>query len=120
MVQNVWCVRQTKKRETETTMAKSGTLPDYLHQKDVTVSDKIILTTEAATADPVMTNAITEADAGDSSTPEPVEPDSGEQEEKQSEYDSSNDEETTEEDLPEEAITLGTFTSVETSTFWWE
>ena len=49
-----------------------------------------------------MTNAITEADAEDSSTPAPVEPDSGKQEE-QSEYDSSNDEETTEEDLPEES-----------------
>ena len=67
----------------------------------------------------MMTNAITEADAEDSSTPAPVEPNNGKQEE-QSEYDSSNDEETTEEDLPEEAITLGTFTSVETSTFWWE
>ena len=49
----------------------------YLYQKDVTVSKKIILTTNTATADPVTTNAITEADAENSSM---VEPDSGEQE----------------------------------------
>ena len=75
----------------------------YLYQKDVTVSKKIILTTNTATADPVTTNAITEADAENSSM---VEPDSGEQEQKQSEYDSSSDEETTE-DLPEESDNLG-------------
>ncbi|KAL9969206.1 hypothetical protein ACROYT_G021396 [Oculina patagonica] len=107
-----WCktygasVRQRSVRQ-ETTMAKAGTLPDYLYQKDVTVSDKIILTSDAATAHPVATNAITEADAEDSSTFEPVEPNSGEPEEEQSEYDSSSDEETTEEDLREESDNLG-------------
>ena len=107
-----WCktygasIRQRSVRQ-ETTMAKAGTLPDYLYQKDVEVSDKIILTSDAATADPVTINAIAEADAEDSSTPDPVEPNSGEPEEEQSEYDSSSDEETTGEDLPEESDNLG-------------
>ena len=107
-----WCktygasVRQRSVRQ-ETTMAKAGTLPDYLYQKDVEVSDKIILTSDAATADPVTINAIAEADAEDSSTPDPVEPNGGEPEEEQSEYDSSSDEETTGEDLPEESDNLG-------------
>ena len=61
----------------------------------ITVSGKIVLTPRTAMADPVMTNAITEADTKDSSTPEPVEPNSREPEEEQSEYDSSSDEETT-------------------------
>ena len=74
-------VRQRSVRqETTITMAKAGTLPDCLYQKDVTVIDKIIFTSDSATADPVTTNAITEVDAEDSSTPEPVEPNSGEPE----------------------------------------
>ena len=77
VVQNVWCIRQTKKRETRNNYGKGWYTTGYLYQKDVTVSKKIILTTNTATADPVTTNAITEADAEDSSM---VEPDSGEQE----------------------------------------
>ena len=83
-----WCkmygafIRQRSVRQ-ETNMAKTGSLPDYLYQKDVTVSDKIIVTFNAATVDSVKTNAITEVDAKDSSTHECVEPNSGEPEEEQ-------------------------------------
>ena len=99
-------VKQRSVRQ-ETTMTKAGTLASYLYQKDFTVSDKIVLTCDAATADPVTTNAITEADAEDSSTPEPVEPNSAEPEKERSEYVSSSDEETTKDDLPEESDNLG-------------
>ena len=67
-------------------MTRAGTCT---YQKDVLyVSEKIVLTSDAPTADQV---TITDADAEVSSTPHPVEPDSGEPEE----CDSSSDEETT-------------------------
>lgn len=80
-------VRQRSERQ-ETTMARDGTLPDYLYQKKVPKSDKIILTSDSCTS---------EANDGVSSTPDPAEPDSTESEER-SEYDSSSDEEGPEED----------------------
>ena len=92
-------VRQRSERQ-ETTMARAGTLPDYLYQKEVPVSDKIILTSDSSTAEPV-TTADSNANAGDSSTPDPAEPDSTESDEL-SEYDSSSDEEEPEENLPAE------------------
>lgn len=82
-------IRQRRVRQ-ETTMARTSTLLDYLYQKDVHANEKIVLTSDAPTVDPV---TITDADAEDSSTPDPVETDSGEPEE----YDSSSDDETAEE-----------------------
>ena len=96
-------VRQRSARQ-ETTMARAGTLPDYLYQKEVPVSDKITLTSDCPKAEPV-TTADSNANAGDSSTPDPAEPDSTESDER-SEYDSSSDKEGTEENLPADLVQL--------------
>ena len=71
-------VRQRRLRQETTIIARAGTQPDDLYQKDIPVSDKIILTSIAVTANPV-TTADSNANGGDSGTadprPDPEEPD---------------------------------------------
>ena len=72
-------------------------MPDYLYQKEVPVSENIRLT---STVEPV-TTVVSSTNTGYSSTPDPAhaEPDSIESDER-SEYESSSEEETPEENLP--------------------
>ena len=88
---------QQRKVNPETTIARAGTVPDYLYQKEVPVSENIRLT---STVEPV-TTVVWSTNAGYSSTPDPAhaEPDSRESDER-NEYESSSEEETPEENLP--------------------
>ena len=89
-------VRQ-RKVNPEITIATAGTAPNYLYQKEVPVSENIRLT---STVEPV-TTVVSNTNTGYSSTPDPtahVEPDSIESDER-SEYESSSEEETPEENI---------------------
>ena len=86
-----------RKVNPEITIARVGTVPDYLYQKEVPVKENIRLT---STVEPV-TTVVSNTNAGYSSTPDPtahVEPDSIESDER-SEYESSSEEETPEENI---------------------